>query len=318
MSNADDIFWRRFGMILVVLTLFGFVVAFIARDIAGDAHHASMNNPTAVAARIAPIGQARVGDPSKVVAAIPKQAMAKETMATASMAATGPVTGEQIYNTTCLACHSTGVAGAPKKGDAAAWAPRIALGAEALVKSVLTGKGAMPPKAGNPNLTEEQVRSAVQYLIGGEATSSAAAPAVVAAQQAVKDAMDRAKSMATEAANTASAAASTATSTATAALSGAMATQAPAAAATTGRAGSDVYNSGCVACHATGAANAPKLSDKPAWEPRAASGFTALLQNVTKGKGAMPPRGGLMSLSDADIGNAIRYMLKEAGVEAAN
>ncbi|MFT5175815.1 MAG: cytochrome c5 [Gammaproteobacteria bacterium] len=319
MSNADDIFWRRFGMMLVVLTLFGFVVAFIARDIAGDAHHASMNNATAVAARIAPIGQARVGDPSKVVAAVPKQAMANETMATA---ATGPVTGEQIYNTACLACHGTGVAGAPKKGDAAAWAPRIALGAEALVKSVLNGKGAMPPKAGNPNLSEEQVRSAVQYLIGGEAASSAAAPAVAAAKQAVKEAMQKAKSMATEAANTATAAASTATSTATAALSSAIAaapaaTKAPTASAAAGKAGNDVYNSGCVACHATGAANAPKLSDKVAWEPRAASGFAALLQSATKGKGAMPPRGGLMSLSDADIGNAIRYMLKEAGVEAA-
>jgi cytochrome c5 len=303
-------------MILVVLTLFGFVVAFIARNIAGDAHHASMNNPTAIAARIAPIGQARVGDPSKVVAAIPKQAMANETMAGASMAATGPVT-------TCMACHATGVAGAPKKGDAVAWAPRIALGADALVKSVLNGKGAMPPKAGNPSLSEEQVRSAVQYLIGSEATSSAAAPAVAAAKQAVNEAMQKVESMATEAANTASAAASTATSTATAALSGAMAatvpaTSTPAAVATAGRAGNEVYNSGCVACHATGAANAPKLTDKAAWEPRAASGFSALLQSATIGKGAMPPRGGLMSLSDADIGNAIRYMLKEAGVEAAN
>jgi cytochrome c5 len=73
---------------------------------------------------------------------------------------------------------------------------------------------------------------------------------------------------------------------------------------------------GCVACHATGAANAPKLDDKAAWEPRAATGFAALMNSVTKGKGAMPPRGGLASLSDADVENAVRYMLKEAGVEA--
>jgi cytochrome c5 len=73
---------------------------------------------------------------------------------------------------------------------------------------------------------------------------------------------------------------------------------------------------GCVACHATGAANAPKLTDKAAWEARAGNGIAALKQSVINGKGAMPPRAGLTSLSDADIENAVRYMLKEAGVEA--
>ena len=319
MSNADDTFWRRFGMILAVLTLFGFVVAFIARDIAADAHDASMNHANAVAARIAPMGQARVGDPSKVVAPIPKASMAKETMAAAAPA--GPMSGEQIYNTTCVACHGTGVAGAPKKGDAAAWAPRIALGEDALVKSVMVGKGAMPPKAGNPSLSDEQARAAIKYLTGS-AEARKSAPAADAAKEVLQKTMAKAKSMAAEATTAATDAASTASSAAKAALGGAMAAVTPTAASapatTAGKPGDEVYNAGCVACHATGAANAPKLTDKAAWEPRAASGFAALLQSVTKGKGAMPPRGGLSSLSDADVENAIRYMLKEAGVAAGS
>ena len=63
MSNADTIFWRQFGALLVALILFGVICAFIARSIGGDAHRAAMNNPVAVAERIAPEdGQAMLAD----------------------------------------------------------------------------------------------------------------------------------------------------------------------------------------------------------------------------------------------------------------
>jgi cytochrome c5 len=324
-SNADDIFWRRFGMILAVLTLFGFVVAFIARSIAGDAHQATMNSPTAVAERIAPEGSERVGDPTQVVAPTPKASAMASAAPAAMAAASGPVSAEQTYNANCMACHASGVAGAPKKGDAAAWAPRIAQGEDALVQSVVKGKGAMPPKAGNPSLTEEQIRASVRYLIGTDSgAASTAKEAAAAATSLVKDAaaaasgsaekmVEKAKTMAESAGRKIGAAASSATSAVTAAASSSMP-----AAANDGKPGNEVYNMGCVACHATGAANAPKLTDKAAWEPRAATGIAALQQSVINGKGAMPPRAGLTSLSDADINNAIRYMLKEAGVEAGS
>ena len=64
-----------------------------------------------------------------------------------------------------MACHGTGVAGAPKFGDKAAWAPRIKQGKDALHASALKGKGAMPPKGGNASLSDDAVKAAVDYMV---------------------------------------------------------------------------------------------------------------------------------------------------------
>jgi cytochrome c5 len=84
-------------------------------------------------------------------------------MATAAPAAKPD--GKKTYDTTCMACHAAGVAGAPKFGDKAAWAPRIKTGVEALYGSALKGKGAMPPKGGNAALGEADVKAAVDYMV---------------------------------------------------------------------------------------------------------------------------------------------------------
>lgn len=76
----------------------------------------------------------------------------------------GPPNGEKIYNTVCAACHSVGVAGAPKTGNADDWAPRIAQGLDAMVTNAINGKGAMPARGGNPSLSDDAVRHAVVYL----------------------------------------------------------------------------------------------------------------------------------------------------------
>ena len=73
--------------------------------------------------------------------------------------------GKAVYDKTCVACHASGVANAPKLGDKAAWAPRIATGREALLASVMKGKGAMPPKAGAADLKDEDIKAAVEYMI---------------------------------------------------------------------------------------------------------------------------------------------------------
>lgn len=86
--------------------------------------------------------------------------------AAADAAASGPKDGPTVYASVCSACHDTGVAGAPKKGDKAAWAPRIATGNDALYASVMGGKGAMPAKGGGANLSEDEVKGAVDYLVG--------------------------------------------------------------------------------------------------------------------------------------------------------
>jgi cytochrome c5 len=73
--------------------------------------------------------------------------------------------GKAVYDKICFACHAQSVAGSPKLGDKAAWAPRIKQGTDALVQSVTKGKGAMPPKAGNPALTDQEIRAAIDFMV---------------------------------------------------------------------------------------------------------------------------------------------------------
>jgi len=73
--------------------------------------------------------------------------------------------GEKIYGTTCVSCHGAGVLGAPKVGDKAAWAPRVAKGADTLHANALNGFNMMPPKGGNTALKDEELKAAVDYMI---------------------------------------------------------------------------------------------------------------------------------------------------------
>jgi cytochrome c5 len=73
--------------------------------------------------------------------------------------------GKSVFDSTCMACHAAGVAGAPKAGDKAAWAPRLKSGMDALYASALKGKNAMPPKGGNPSLPDADVKAAVDYMV---------------------------------------------------------------------------------------------------------------------------------------------------------
>jgi len=73
--------------------------------------------------------------------------------------------GKAIYEKNCASCHASGVAGAPKVGDKAAWAPHIVEGIDHLVGVALKGEGAMPPKGGNPDLTDQEIRAAVTYML---------------------------------------------------------------------------------------------------------------------------------------------------------
>ena len=92
-----------------------------------------------------------------VAAAAPEAAPAK--------AAGGAADGEKTYTATCLACHGSGVLGAPKFGDKAAWGPRIAKGVNVLHSSALNGFNTMPPRGGNAALKDEDVKAAVDYMV---------------------------------------------------------------------------------------------------------------------------------------------------------
>jgi cytochrome c5 len=76
-----------------------------------------------------------------------------------------PRDGLTVYNAICKACHEGGLAGAPKTGDKSAWAPRIASGNAALLKSALNGKNAMPARGGATDLTDAELKAAVDYLV---------------------------------------------------------------------------------------------------------------------------------------------------------
>jgi cytochrome c5 len=115
--------------------------------------------PTQQGAAPAPQGTApaQKAEPGKVASAAPSAPPAA-----APAAANG---GKAVFDSTCTACHTAGLVGAPKFGDKAAWAPRIAQGKPALYNSALHGKNAMPPKGGNANLSEAEVKSAVDYMV---------------------------------------------------------------------------------------------------------------------------------------------------------
>ena len=84
--------------------------------------------------------------------------------AAAPAAASAAADMKGLYDAKCMMCHTTGAAGAPKIGDAAAWEPRIANGLDALVASAKAGKGAMPPNGGSA-YSEEQMRQVIEYIL---------------------------------------------------------------------------------------------------------------------------------------------------------
>ncbi len=93
---------------------------------------------------------------------------AKEAAGDAVQAATGAVDGEKVYKGLCFSCHDMGIANAPKLGDKEAWAPRIAAGMDVMHETALKGnpaKPAMPAKGGNPALSDEEVKAAVDWMV---------------------------------------------------------------------------------------------------------------------------------------------------------
>jgi cytochrome c5 len=116
----------------------------------------------------------KAGDPSlteeeirRAVVHMANQAGAglKAPAAPATQKTAAAADGKSVYDKVCVACHQVSVAGSPRLGDKAAWAPRLKTGTDAMVQSVIKGKGAMPPKAGNPSLSEGEIRAAVEFMV---------------------------------------------------------------------------------------------------------------------------------------------------------
>ena len=218
------------------------------------------------------------------------------------------LTGEAVYSSTCLACHGSGAAGAPKTGDAAGWAPRLAQGYDTVVKHAIEGIRAMPAKGGNPDLDNYEVARAVVFMANqsGAKYEEPAAPAAPAAAAAAADAAP------TPAAAEAALEADAARAAAAPGAAPAVPATAPVAAAAPAIDGKKVYDASCVACHGAGIAGAPKVGDKAMWTARIAQGSATLYDHAIKGftgkTGMMPPKGGSPA-PDADIKAAVDYMV---------
>lgn len=121
----------------------------------------------AVAKRLKPAGSVVVDPNAPAPVAVAAVAVAAPVAAAPAAAAGGDAAkGKSVYDAACMACHAAGVAGAPKTGDKAAWAPRLKTGKDALYTAAIKGKGAMPAKGGNASLSDADVKAAVDYLIG--------------------------------------------------------------------------------------------------------------------------------------------------------
>jgi cytochrome c5 len=216
--------------------------------------------------------------------------------------------GEEVFKAVCSTCHATGTAGAPKFGDAGAWAPRIGEGYDTLVHNALNGKGAMPPRGGTSpdDYSDFEIARAVVYMAnnGGAKFAEPAQPAPGAAASASTAA--EAPAGASGATDNAQAAAAVA-----ALASVPQAASAPAAGAQSAdaaQAGKALYEQVCQACHAAGVLNAPKFGDKAAWAPRLKEPMDTVYNYALHGKGAMPPKGG-SNAPDADVKAAVDYMV---------
>lgn len=267
MNPQDKSFMTVITGVISVLVLLTVAIFFIARSITLFTPTPDVESRKQITAedRIKPVGQVAVAEPGKEE---PAPAVER--------------TGEEIVTSVCSSCHATGVLGSPKIGDTDAWAARFERGLDALVQAAITGVRAMPPKGGDPNLTENDIRKAVTYILQESGVEVAAAEEAPPAAEA------------------------------------APAEEAPPAEKPAGvdlAQGKQVYTSSCFACHDTGAAGAPKIGDKAAWQSRAEQGFDTLVTHAINGFKAMPAKGGNPTLSDEQVRDSVAYILDETDIQ---
>lgn len=147
----------------------GRAIVYMANASGGKLQEPAAPPQPASGAAAAPAAGASAPAAASDAGAAATAAAAMASLKTAAPAAGGAAgttdAGKKLYDTVCMACHSTGAAGAPKFGDKAAWAPRIATGIETLHNAALKGLNAMPPKGGAANASDDDVKAAVDYMV---------------------------------------------------------------------------------------------------------------------------------------------------------
>ncbi len=161
--SHDKHFFDTFMLVLGILVAIAFGLYFGASAISARTQEAqALEDPllqASVAERIQPVGKVAISGEDN--AAVEEKV--------AAPAALKDLGGEEVFNTTCVACHGSGLAGAPKFGDKSAWAPRIAQGSDTLHQHALQGfqgkAGVMPAKGGMSGVTDASIMAAVDYMV---------------------------------------------------------------------------------------------------------------------------------------------------------
>lgn len=165
-QEQDKVFFRNFSLVVGILAVLMIIFLVAARITGIDEGAEAERRATAVAEATAPIGEASVvGEP--------EQAPVAETVEAASAVAAGEADagdmGKKVYDGLCISCHGSGIPGIPQLGDTAAWTPRIEQGTETLYNNAINGftgsSGMMMPPRGGGNLSDEEVKAAVDYLV---------------------------------------------------------------------------------------------------------------------------------------------------------
>jgi cytochrome c5 len=328
MSGSHEKLPKLFWIQLILVAIVGVLYLFAPKSEQNHNAEATESHMKAAAETLAPVG-----------------AVAVKSEDTAS--AGGARSGEAIYKETCQTCHAAGIANAPKLDDKAAWEPRVANGLDGLLKTAINGMGAMPPRGGNPAISDEEMKSTILYMTSqagfdlasssmSETSTQTDSSTLIAkepeATVAVKE-PEAPKVVKEPVAPVAPAApVPPAPKTAIAAVPAAITPPAaePVAAIVEEQkpvpvaettitpaivdtaAGEKVYKSSCFACHDAGVAGSPKIADKAAWAPRIATGSDAMYNSAINGKGVMPPKGGNMGIADADVKAAVDYMVSQS------
>jgi cytochrome c5 len=169
LSKQDTHFFNTFSLVIGLLMAIAIGIFALARTVASHTQDKQVMEEADylknVDQRVAPFAQVAIAGQDNTALAIKPEGGATAAAGAAEM----PKTGDELFQQTCSACHGTGIAGAPKAGDKAAWGPRIAQGKDTLYQHALqgfTGKaGMMPAKGGRTDAPDALVKEAVDHMV---------------------------------------------------------------------------------------------------------------------------------------------------------
>ena len=160
-EQSDKTFIKNFSIVVIILVLFAFIVGYIAKSV-GHKDTAEVSGRSALTEeRIKPVASAYT---SEDAATAVQEAVVEEAPAQAAAAFDGSLDGEMIYGSVCAACHTAAVLGAPQPGSAE-MALRAENGMDAMMQNALNGLNAMPARGGRPDLSDEQVKAVIEFML---------------------------------------------------------------------------------------------------------------------------------------------------------